>query len=381
MNFRRLAAAFLFLSAPLAAQIRVAPIPQTAAPAAVPLGATPLLSPALAAPALLPAAPLLTAAPLSAAPAAVAPPAFAPVPAASPAPARAAAADGPRREVPDAGNPGPSAFWDGAAAPARSVNSFWSGFEYDAGDSGVSTLRVGDDEPDAGTAAPWLALKDRRLAASLDRAVELARTTAAGRRALDAAEKALAAQGITLPVDVKDLGGNWGEFDYLNGRLRLHRRLFEKGREAELAGTLAHELLHVAQHAAGLPSNALELEIEAHLLDLELMSELGLEPPPNTFARQIAEELRKGPKEFIKLLQAAVPGSPFLGESSFAEIVDQLEQDLDDAQSKSGPRAEKLAVVIESDLAMLRSKKGRAVYRAFSDRVLAELQRRAAAAR
>ncbi|MDE2511733.1 MAG: hypothetical protein KGL74_11485, partial [Elusimicrobia bacterium] len=282
----------------------------------------------------------------------------------------AAPADGPRRDGP----PSPSsldAFWDGTP----SHNTFWSGFDDYQSDS-VETLRAGDDDA-TGSAAPFLSLHNREYASALDAAVTLARTTDAGRRALDAAEKALAAEGRTLSIDVKDLGGNWGEYDYLEGRMRLHRRLFEKGREAELAGTLAHELLHVSQHAAGLPSNALELEIEAHLQDLALMNELGLRTPPHTFARQTEEALKKGPAAFIALIQLAVPGSPFLGESSFADIIDQLEGDLDSALARRGPRAEKYAQAIERDLKSLRSKKGRAGYKAFSQRVLAELKRRA----
>ncbi|MFI5347862.1 MAG: NAD(P)/FAD-dependent oxidoreductase, partial [Elusimicrobiota bacterium] len=263
--------------------------------------------------------------------------------------------------------------------PSRSINSFWSGFDDYEGESSLQTLGAAD-ESDAGSAAPWLVLKDRKLAAALDAAVTLARTTDAGRRALDAAEKALTSEGRTLSIEVKDLGRNWGEYDYLDGRMRLHRRLFEKGREAELAGTLAHELLHVAQHAAGLPSNALELEIEAHLQDLALMNELGLRTPPNTFARQTEEALKKGPAAFIALIQMAVPGSPFLGESSFADIVDQLEQDLESAEGHRGPRAGKYADAIARDMKSLRSKKGRAAYKAFSQRVLELLKSRASQA-
>jgi len=381
------------LARPAAAQMRIEPLTPRLSPAPAAAAASPLSL--LSAPALAASAPLL-AAPSLIAPAPAAVPAPAALPAALPAatalPRVAAAASGPER-------PGASpaavlaAFWDGAAAsdgpafvpispdeaPARSANAFWHGFDYDAGDSGVQTLGAAGDA-EAGSAAPFLSLKDRTLAAALDAAVTLARTTNAGSQALDAAEKALAAEGRTLSVDVKDLGRNWGEYDYLSGRLRLHRRLFEKGREAELAGTLAHELRHVAQHAAGLPSNALELEIEAHLQDLALMDELGLQPPPHTFSSQLVDALKKGPQAFIELIQMAVPGSPFLGESSFSDIVDQLEQDLDAATDRKGPHAEKLAAVIQRDLDSLRSKKGRAAYRAFSQKVLELLKVRAAAA-
>src|SRR6185312_9630696 len=207
----------------------------------------------------------------------------------------------------------------------------------------------------------------------------LARSTRAGRKAFAAAEQAL--DGAQLPADVPDLGRNWGELDYLDGRLRLDKKLFAPGRDADLAGTLAHELMHVAQHAHGLPSNALELEIEAHLLDLAMMDELGLKTPPHTFARQAQEALAKSPKAFIELLKLAVPDSPFLGEQSLEEIVAQLEQELAGLSRKKKERSVKLAAVVAQDIKSLRSKKGRTAYQEFSKRVLAELTRRSAASR
>lgn len=346
----------LLAAVPVRAQLRgadvaaSAPVPVDAALGAAPLAAPPLtasavtpLNAALSAPALPSAA---LAAPALSAPAAV-----------------------------------PVAAGD-VATRARSLNSFWDGFE---APEGVESFPVGFS-PDvaAGAAADstlpsFLYLRDRRFAPALSRALALARSTRAGARALDDAEAAL--DGGSLPLDVKDLGRNYGEWDYLNGRLRLDRRLFEPGRESDLAGTLAHELRHVAQHAQGLPSNALELEIEAHLQDLALLTELGLNTRPHTFSRQLEDALKQGPAAFVTLIQAAVPGSPYLGEQSLADIVDQLEQDRDDAAEKSGPRAQKLAAQIENDLHLLRSSKGRAAYQAFSVRVRAELKRRAAQVR
>jgi hypothetical protein len=110
------------------------------------------------------------------------------------------------------------------------------------------------------------------------------------------------------------------------------------------------------------------------------MRELGLRTPPHTFARQTEEALAKGPAAFIALIQRAVPGSPFLGEDSFADIADQIESDLDGAAERHGARAEKYAAILARDLELMRSKSGRAAYRAFSKRVLALLARRAAEA-
>lgn len=260
---------------------------------------------------------------------------------------------------------------DAPSQPAASLDNFWDGLAFSP-----KSADAGRPRP-----APWLSLRDEHHARALDAAVELARGTSVGRRALAAAQRAVEAQGGVLAVDVLDLRRNFGEYDYLTGRLRLHRGLFAPGREGQLAGTLVHELLHVAQHAAGLPSYALELEIEAHLQDLEMTAELGLTPPPHTFARQARAALARGPDAFVELIQAAVPGSVYLGEDILDDVIEQLEQDLESAQERRGSRAEPFARSIEEDLDRLRTPAGAAAYRAFSRRVRALLERRSAAAK
>ncbi|MCM2304388.1 MAG: hypothetical protein NDJ72_06775 [Elusimicrobia bacterium] len=272
----------------------------------------------------------------------------------------------------------------------RSLNNFWDGLglslpSFDEPSSVAVPLSGLDDS--LGEAperlAPWLETGDARVASALDRAVALARTTRAGRRALDAAERTLAAEGRSLPILVLDLGRNHGEYDYLAGNMRLHKALFQRGREAELAGTIVHELTHVVQHGQGVPSNALEMEIEAHLQDLEMLAELGVKPPKGTFARQSLEFLAQGPEKFIQLIQAAVPGSIFLGDSSLEDVLDQLEDDLAEQRrrAKRSRTAAALIPVIERDIARLRGAEGAASYRAFSRRVLALLKRRASEAK
>ncbi len=273
---------------------------------------------------------------------------------------------------------------------ARSLNSFWDGLAVPSLDleeplsvvvplAGVAVESIG--APDR--LAPWLETDNSKIAAALDRAVALARSTRAGRRALDAAEKTLFSEGRSLPILVLDLGRNFGEYDYLAGNMRLHSALFNKGREAELAGTIVHELTHVVQHGQGMPSNALEMEIEAHLQDLDMLAELGVKPPKGTFARQALDLLSSGPAQFIQLIQAAVPGSIFLGDSSLEDVLDQLEDDLAEQHKRArrSKTAAALIPVIERDIARLRTPEGASSYRAFSKRVLALLRRRANEAR
>jgi len=268
----------------------------------------------------------------------------------------------------------------------RSLNNFWDGLAPLLPEvlEPASTLQplagVEDSIGAPDRLAPWLEASNPRVAAALDNAVELARSTLSGRRAMDAAERTLSSEGRRLPVVVLPLGRNHGEYDYLNLTMRLNSKLFQPGREAELAGTLVHELMHVTQHGAGIPSNALEMEIEAHLQDLEMLSELGVKPPKGTFARQALDLLAKGPERFIELIQAAVPATIFLGGSALDDILDQLEDDLKEQRklSKRSKTAAGLIPVIERDLARLRTSEGAAIYRAFSKRVLTLLKRRSA---
>lgn len=229
--------------------------------------------------------------------------------------------------------------------------------------------------PVSGTGlSSWLALADSRAAPALAGAVELAKQTAVGRRILRDAARLL--QGAPLPVDVLDLRRNHGEYDYIEGRLRLNRKLLRPQARAQLAATLIHELRHVLQHAEGVPSEALELELEAHLDDLAFLAELGLEPPPKTFALQAHEALRSGPEAYIALLEAAFPGRPRLAASSFAAIEESLKAELALARRGKSARAKKLVAAIRRDLALIRSKEGRAAYRALARRVAAKLEGR-----
>ncbi len=280
----------------------------------------------------------------------------------------------------------PAALIPGLALGAPSLNRFWDGVPAapePAAPVALAPLAAGlDDGPaDLGPSAPWLVLSDPRHQAALERALDVARATRAGRKALAEAGKILAAAGRELPVDVRPLGRNFGEYDYVERRMNLHEGLFRRGRETELAGTIVHELIHVVQHAQGVPSNALEMELEAHLEDLDMLAELGLEPRPGTFARQAWDALREGPEAFTRMIQAAVPGTVHLGEQDFDDIEEQLEQDLEEQSRKQGSAAAGLARAIENDLDLLRTPEGRASYKAFSRRVKALLKRRAAQAK
>ncbi|MBI5203047.1 MAG: hypothetical protein HY925_15755 [Elusimicrobia bacterium] len=103
----------------------------------------------------------------------------------------------------------------------------------------------------------------------LARAVEAARASPTAASILDRVEALAERRGRPVQVRIRDLGNNWGEYDYIEDRLDIHSRFREE--PALAAPTLAHELLHILQHEEDVPADALELELEAHILTLRIM--------------------------------------------------------------------------------------------------------------
>lgn len=201
-------------------------------------------------------------------------------------------------------------------------------------------------------------------AALLETAMTEAKKSATGSRVLARAQKAVG--GKPLPLQVRDLGGNLGEYDYMAGVLRLDRaHLTSDPKQA--AATLIHELVHVLQHIDGVPAEALEMELEAHIVSMAVSRELGI--PLNGFEAAAAKALAKGPKAYADWMAGQLPGKLRLLDSDFKAAVEQAEMEVDDLENASRISAERLEWA-RRDLALLKSRKGRAAYRALADRVL-----------
>lgn len=201
-------------------------------------------------------------------------------------------------------------------------------------------------------------------AALLDAALAEARKSRTGRSVLTRAEKAFG--GRPMPVQVRDLGRNLGEYDYMAGVLRLDRsHLASDPKQA--AATLVHELVHVLQHREGVPAEALEMELEAHLVSMAVSRELGI--PLGGFEAAAAKALAKGPKAYADWMAGQLPGKVRLLDSDMARATEHLESEVDDLENAARVSAERLDWA-RRDLALLKSRKGRAAYRALAARVL-----------
>lgn len=228
----------------------------------------------------------------------------------------------------------------------------------------LGTLFEAGRKAPASVEAPLLTIRRASDAALLGAAMAEARRSPTGRRILARAERALG--GRPLPVQVRDLGRNLGEYDYGAGVLRLDRsHLASDPKQA--AATLVHELVHVLQHREGIPAEALEMELEAHIVSMTVSKELGI--PLNGFEAAAAKALAKGPKAYADWMAGQLPGKVRLLDSDLASVTEQLEWEVDDLENASRVSAERLDWA-RSDLALLKSRKGRAAYRAFAARVL-----------
>ncbi|MDE2492108.1 MAG: hypothetical protein KGM24_14765, partial [Elusimicrobia bacterium] len=144
--------------------------------------------------------------------------------------------------------------------------------------SGLRAVDPGDEE--------WLAA-----------AVETLGRTRTGRRVLRGTRRLAETRGQATLVLLKPISNN-GEFRYDSDLLVMdaaHRRTAPE----RSAPILAHELQHVLQRQLGLPSDALELEVESYSVESRVWSELGVEPARGSFAAEARRRLLKDPDAFL----------------------------------------------------------------------------------
>lgn len=174
-----------------------------------------------------------------------------------------------------------------------------------------------------------------------------------------------------IRVNVRDLKNNWGEYDYIRDVLEINSKFRSDPRLA--APTLAHELLHILQHAEQIPAEALEMELEAHIVTIRVLDELGITNDGGSFTPAARRRLAMGPAEYIAWMKRQFPGKPLLLGSDLEAVREELEEELNDAEAGLGARPSQRARAhldwVAADLELVSSAAGRRSYRAFADRV------------
>jgi hypothetical protein len=141
--------------------------------------------------------------------------------------------------------------------------------------------------------APFLSVADAADRAWMTGVLEKAMSTRTGRRVLRRTAGVASRRGQPIPVQVEALKGEYGSFVYDWDVLQLAASL--KGVDSDQAAPiLVHELLHFCQRDIGLPVDALEMELEAHIVTLQVFRELGIKPGRSTFSAGFQRALLKG---------------------------------------------------------------------------------------
>jgi hypothetical protein len=265
-----------------------------------------------------------------------------------------------------------------AAGPAVAGEKAPSAYAALASAGGALAAPEGAAAPEAPLEALWTGRRGRSAAAAaalLGTLVEAARPSPTAARVLERVAAA-ARRGGQVRVEVKPLDGVLGEYDYSIGILRLDSlHAAEDPRQA--AATLIHELVHVLQHAEDrMPAEALEMEMEAHAVSVRVLDELGVpEAQRDWFSRGVKKSLRRGPDVFERWLAGRLPGKWRHGEDSASDMIDELESEADglferaEAAKRGGERWLALAQRAQSDADWLKTRRGRAAYKRFAERV------------
>jgi len=216
-----------------------------------------------------------------------------------------------------------------------------------------------------------------RQAATVADVVRTAWESPTARGVLRAAEKLAKRSGARVPVVLRPLGNNYGEYDYVDRILYINRDLAASDIK-EAAATLVHELVHVLQHTRNIPGESLEMELEAHVITLRVLDELGVaERDRGGFSIAAAKSLRESPEAYVKWMAGQLPGKVLLAGADFDQLADDLEAEADELQERidrlkspaAKARAEAQLAAVHRDLDIVRSPDGQKRCRAFAQHV------------
>ncbi|MCX5796177.1 MAG: hypothetical protein NTY77_11830 [Elusimicrobia bacterium] len=265
--------------------------------------------------------------------------------------------------------------------PKPALDAFWNGPQ------ARSAVAAVEAETPSGLATPRDADLQR-----LGGIVAASRAAPTGRKIVDAALALAKKEGKPIQVRFHDLKGNLGEYDYMSRVLYLDRR-YADGDTNLAAATLVHELLHILQHAEGVPSEALEMELEAHVVTLKVLAELGVPAKRDgSFSAAAERELRKSPQAFEEWMAGQLSSKLRLNKGFAAAMEDleaerdEIEEDVENleeayaehataqAKGRLAKARERLDAVL-ADIKVLKSPSGRAAYRKLAARVRILMQR------
>jgi hypothetical protein len=151
---------------------------------------------------------------------------------------------------------------------------------------------------------PYLAVADPEDRRWIQAALSAAARSRTARRVLAQVAAMSKAQGRPVMVEFANLRTNNGEYIYDWGMLRMALS-YKKLAPETAAPVFVHELLHAVQRFHRLPADAVEMEIEAHVVTIQVARELGLRFSKGDFSHEAEKLLKMSPRDFTEFVAAS----------------------------------------------------------------------------
>lgn len=193
---------------------------------------------------------------------------------------------------------------------------------------------------------PYLSVANPADAVLLSRIVTAAKASPTAAAVLAQVAQAAQVRGRPVVVEVVKMkeSGTWN-IDW--GILSLRARDLQRDPRQNVA-TLIHELRHMLQGASDIPSDLLEAELDAYVVDMRVDRELGVKPS-RPYDKRAAAAYKRGLEPFMGFLKKEYPEDAALWRTRSLAYRMRLEKQLDDAERSKAAleagRAERAATL------------------------------------
>ncbi|UPT74190.1 MAG: hypothetical protein M0D55_20650 [Elusimicrobiota bacterium] len=209
-----------------------------------------------------------------------------------------------------------------------------------AGIPGLPASSVGAAGPYISALPPYLSVANPADAVMLARVVNAAQASPTAVAVLAEAAKAAEQRGRPVVVEVVKMAesGTWN-IDW--GILSLRRKDLSRDPRANVA-TLIHELRHMLQAQADIPSDLLEAELDAYVVDFRVDRELG-QKPTRPYDKRAAAAFKQGLEPFMEFLRKEYPEDAAMWRTRSLAYRFRLEKQLFQAEASRAALAAKRA--------------------------------------
>lgn len=162
----------------------------------------------------------------------------------------------------------------------------------------------------------------------LARIVEAAKASPTAAAVLARVEKAAAVRGRPLVVEVLKMKES-GTYNLDWGIISLRRKDLADA-PVENVPTIVHEMLHLLQtDELKVPSDLLETELEAYVVDFRVHRELGVTPAPGSYDARAQAAFKRGFEPFMRFLKTEYPEDASFWRTRSKDYESRLRKGLD----------------------------------------------------